>query len=74
LVGAHGIEPTYPKDYTPEQMRQWADDLDRLNRAAPEDLERWQQALPEELTAEQQRALAVRANYYGESGAASKDR
>lgn len=72
LVGAQVIEPTYPKDYTPEQMRQWADDLDRLNRTAPEELERWRQTSPEQLAPEQQRVLTAYATYYGDSEARIK--
>jgi hypothetical protein len=69
LVGARGIEPGYPRDYTPEQMRQWAGDLDRLNRTAPEELERWQRTAPEQLTPEQQRSLVAYTKYYGDSDA-----
>jgi hypothetical protein len=72
LVGAHAIEPTYPKEYTPEQMREWADDLDRLNRTAPEELEGWRRMPPEQLTLEQRRVLTAHATYYGDSEARIK--
>src|SRR5436305_5923995 len=33
IRGAQPIGAGYPRDYTPAQMRAWADDLDRLYRA-----------------------------------------
>jgi hypothetical protein len=72
LVGAVPIDAAYPKDYTPEQMRGWADDLERLNRTAPAELERWRRRPPEQLTAEQQRVLTAFATYCGESEARLK--
>jgi hypothetical protein len=68
LDGATPIGPGYTKQYTPEQMRMWADDLDRLNRTPPQELERWRATPPEQLSPEQRRVLAVHATYYGDNG------
>lgn len=67
LDGATPIGPGYPKCWTPEQMRGWADDLDRLNRTTPEELERWRRVEPETLSPEQRRLLEVHAKYYGDT-------
>jgi hypothetical protein len=67
LVDAQFIEPTYPKDFTPAQMREWADDLERLNRTPPAELERWHAAPPEQLSPEQQRALKAHRTYFGDA-------
>ncbi len=57
------IEPGYPKPYTPEQMRAWADDLDRYNRTSAADRERWRALPDEQLTPEQRRVVAVHDTY-----------
>lgn len=71
-MGATRIEPGYPKDYTPEQMRGWAEDVDHLNRVSPAELDRWQMLAPEQLTPEQRRVLVARDTYYGDSDARLK--
>ena len=60
------IEPGYPRDYTPEQMRTWADDLQRLHRTSAAELDAWRATAPEQLTPEQRRTLAVRNHYFTE--------
>lgn len=66
LDGAHRIELGYPKSYTLEQMRAWADDLDRLNQTPPEALEGlWNTSL-DQLNDEQRARLAAYNMYYGD--------
>lgn len=62
LTDTTTIEPGYPKPYSAEEMRTWADDLDRLHKTSAADLERWQSMPAEQLAAEQRRTLAVRDN------------
>ena len=67
LVGATRIESGYSKDYTPEQMRAWADDLARLQRTPAADLERWRSMTPDDLTPEQRGTLAAQDAYFSEA-------
>ena len=66
LTGAHRIEPGYPKSYTPEQMRAWADDLNRLNHTSPEELQRLRTAPLDLLNDEQRARVAAYNMYYGD--------
>lgn len=61
LEGAVLIDPTYSKDWSPEQMREWAHDVDRMNRTPAAELDRWAVIPPEQLTPEQRRVLDVRS-------------
>ena len=63
LTGQTRIQPGYPKDYSAEQMRMWADDMDRLNRTSPVELSRLQALPPDQRSAEQQRMLVVHDTY-----------
>jgi hypothetical protein len=63
LTGQTRIEPGYPKDYTPEQMRMWADDMARLNRTSPAELSRLQALAPDQRSPEEQRMLVVHDAY-----------
>lgn len=72
LVGATTIGPGYTKGYTPDEMRTWADDLDRCNRTSSAELERWQTIPADQLTPEQRRTLAVRDKYFGDPQAGIK--
>jgi hypothetical protein len=66
VIGATTIELGYTKGYTPDEMRMWADDLDRSNRTASADLERWRATPPDRLSNEQRRVLAVRDKCLGD--------
>jgi hypothetical protein len=66
LDGSTLIEPGYPRDYTPAEMRTWAEDLERLYRTPPEEVERWRSLPPEALAPEQQRALTAHDKYFVE--------
>ncbi|MDX6720558.1 MAG: hypothetical protein QOJ63_2812 [Solirubrobacteraceae bacterium] len=59
LTGATRIEPGYPRDYTADDMRMWADDMGRLNRVSPAELRDLRASRPDQLSSEQQRMLAV---------------
>ena len=63
LTGQTRLEPGYPKDYTAEQMRMWADDMDRLNRTSPAELSRLQALAPDQRSPEEQRMLVVHDTY-----------
>jgi hypothetical protein len=67
LRGSTTIEPGYPKPYTPEQMREWADDLDRYNRTPPADRDRWRALADDQLTPDQRRVVAVHDTYFTEA-------
>ncbi len=67
LEGSTTIEPGYAKSYTPDEMRMWADDLDRYIRAPPAEVERWRATATTELTPEQRRVLAVHDKFYTEA-------
>jgi hypothetical protein len=64
LDGATPIEPGYPRDYSPDEMRSWATDLERYYRTPVEDLARWRAAPPESLAPEQQRVVAVYDKFF----------
>lgn len=59
LTGTTRVEPGYPKHYTEEDMRMWADDMGRLNRTSPAELRDLRASRPEQLSSEQQRVLDV---------------
>lgn len=59
LEGATPIEPGYPRDYTADEMRGWAADLQRYYRTPAEDLSRWCAAPRDSLAPEQQRVVRV---------------
>src|SRR5690348_17138167 len=66
LTGEETFHPGYPRPYTPDEMRAWAQDLERCYATPPGSLERWRQLDPEQLTLEQRRVLAVHDHYFTE--------
>src|SRR3954451_22768483 len=66
LAGATTIDPGYPRNYTPDDMRMWAEDLERLYATSPSDLARWRSLAPDHLTLEQRRTLVVQDKYFTE--------
>lgn len=64
LDGATPIEPGYPRDYTADDMRAWAADLERYYRTPAEDLARWHAAPRESLTPDQQRVVRTFAQFF----------
>lgn len=61
------IEPGYSKGYSPDEMRMWAEDLDRYNRTPPADVEHWRSMAAHQLSPEQRRTLAVHDKYFVEA-------
>jgi hypothetical protein len=77
LVGATPIRPGYPRQFTPQEMRAWADDLARLyqtveaDRALPPGQRRlavWLGAPRDQLTPEAQRVVEVHEKLLSEAG------
>src|SRR4051794_10999574 len=66
LVDTTRIEPGYPKGYTPEQMRGWAEDVKQYNNTSPEELARLRSTSPAWLSPDQQRLLDVEHYYFEE--------
>jgi hypothetical protein len=66
LSGTTRIDSGYAKGYTPEEMRRWAEDAERLRKTSPADIERWCSTPPEQLTPEQQRLTRVHKELYTE--------
>ena len=66
LTAATTIEPGYSKGYTPDEMRMWADDLDRYYKTPPGEVARWQRTPADQLSHEQQRTLAVHDKLFTE--------
>lgn len=67
ISGATRIDPTYPRGYTPEQMRGWADDLERLYQTPPAEISKWRGTAPDQLTPEARRLLAVHDKFLVEA-------
>jgi hypothetical protein len=75
FVDAEPIEPGYPRQYTPAEMRAWSDDLARLYRTVEQDrtlppsqrrLDAWLATPPDRLPADARGALAARDHLLSE--------
>lgn len=66
LDGATLIEPGYPRDHTPEQMRGWAHDLDRYNHLASEERDRILALPADERSPEEARMDDVHSKHFVE--------
>lgn len=64
LDGVTPIEPGYPRDYTAQDMRTWAADLERYFRTPAADLARWRAAPPETLAPEQRGVVRAYDAYF----------
>ena len=67
LLGAQTIGPGYSKPYTPDEMRAWAEDLDRLYRTSSVELARWRSLPRDQRPDEAHRILAVHDKYFVEA-------
>jgi hypothetical protein len=66
LLDTTRIEAGYPRQYTPEQMRDWAADMSRYDDMSPEGLARLRSLPGDQLSPEQQRILDVEHYYLEE--------
>jgi hypothetical protein len=57
LTGDRRIDAQYQRDYTPEQLRRWAHDVEQLRTLPEGELQRWQAVPRGELTGDQNRLL-----------------
>jgi hypothetical protein len=72
VVGATRIEPGYPRQYTPDEMRGWANDLKRSYATSPDELQRLGSAPPQLLTDEQRRILDVHNHLFNDASTGIK--
>ena len=77
LPDAEPIGAGYPRDYTPDEMRRWADDLDQLYKVAEEDrslppgerrLDRWAAADRSQLPDDARRVMDAHDKFLADSG------
>jgi hypothetical protein len=57
LTGDRRIDETYQRDYTPEQLRRFAHDVEQLRTLPEGELQRWQSVPRAELNGDQNRLL-----------------
>jgi hypothetical protein len=72
VVGATRIEPGYPRQYTPDEMRAWANDLKQSYATSPDELQRLGSAPPQLLTDEQRRILDVHNHLFNDASTGIK--